>query len=81
MLHQDPVTGLFPASTTNHHAWIRDNVYCILAVWGLSMSYKKIADQDEERAKTYELEQSCVKLMRGKRFTPIDTKLFLLELC
>lgn len=44
---------------------IRDNVYCILAVWGLSMSYKKIADQDEDRAKCYELEQSCVKLMRG----------------
>lgn len=29
------------------------------------MSYKKIADQDEDRAKAYELEQCCVKLMRG----------------
>lgn len=29
------------------------------------MAFKKIADQDEDRAKTYELEQSCVKLMRG----------------
>ncbi|XP_071629397.1 probable phosphorylase b kinase regulatory subunit alpha isoform X1 [Temnothorax longispinosus] len=65
MNHQNPVTGLFPASTDNDHAWIRDNVYCILAVWGLSMAYKKIADADEDRAKTYELEQSCVKLMRG----------------
>ncbi|XP_055710189.1 probable phosphorylase b kinase regulatory subunit alpha isoform X2 [Phlebotomus papatasi] len=65
MAHQQPVTGLFPASQDNHHAWIRDNVYCILAVWGLSMAYKKIADQDEDRAKAYELEQSCVKLMRG----------------
>lgn len=36
-----------------------------MSVWGLSMSYKKMADQDEDRAKTYELEQSCVKLMRG----------------
>ncbi|XP_055297553.1 probable phosphorylase b kinase regulatory subunit alpha isoform X7 [Sitodiplosis mosellana] len=63
--HQQPVTGLFPASPNNSHAWIRDNVYCILAVWGLSMAYKKIADQDEDRAKAYELEQSCVKLMRG----------------
>ncbi|GLV35729.1 uncharacterized protein CBL_01120 [Carabus blaptoides fortunei] len=35
------------------------------AIWGLSMAYKKMADQDEDRAKTYELEQSCVKLMRG----------------
>ncbi|XP_060820342.1 probable phosphorylase b kinase regulatory subunit alpha isoform X5 [Bombus pascuorum] len=57
--------GLFPASPENDHAWVRDNVYCILAVWGLSMAYKKIADADEDRAKTYELEQSCVKLMRG----------------
>ncbi|XP_063909483.1 probable phosphorylase b kinase regulatory subunit alpha isoform X2 [Zophobas morio] len=65
MSNQHPVTGLFPASSQNSHAWIRDNVYCILAVWGLSMSYKKMADQDEDRAKTYELEQSCVKLMRG----------------
>ncbi|XP_025075421.1 probable phosphorylase b kinase regulatory subunit alpha isoform X5 [Pogonomyrmex barbatus] len=65
MNHQNPVTGLFPASSDNNHAWIRDNVYCILAVWGLSMAYKKIADVDEDRAKTYELEQSCVKLMRG----------------
>ncbi|XP_044256007.1 probable phosphorylase b kinase regulatory subunit alpha isoform X1 [Tribolium madens] len=65
MSNQNPVTGLFPASLENSHAWIRDNVYCILAVWGLSMSYKKMADQDEDRAKTYELEQSCVKLMRG----------------
>nr|CAD7397134.1 unnamed protein product [Timema cristinae] len=62
---KNPVTGLFPASPQNEHAWIRDNVYCILAVWGLSMAYKKIADMDEDRAKTYELEQSCVKLMRG----------------
>ncbi|XP_063530575.1 probable phosphorylase b kinase regulatory subunit alpha isoform X3 [Cydia strobilella] len=63
--HQQPVTGLFPASPDNDHAWIRDNLYCILAVWGLSMAFKKIADQDEDRAKTFELEQSCVKLMRG----------------
>lgn len=63
--HQNPVTGLFPASEECNHAWIRDNVYCILSVWGLSMAYKKMADQDEDRAKTYELEQSCVKLMRG----------------
>ncbi|XP_011702817.1 PREDICTED: probable phosphorylase b kinase regulatory subunit alpha isoform X2 [Wasmannia auropunctata] len=65
MNYQNPVTGLFPASADNDHAWIRDNIYCILAVWGLSMAYKKIADADEDRAKTYELEQSCVKLMRG----------------
>ncbi|XP_060531826.1 probable phosphorylase b kinase regulatory subunit alpha isoform X1 [Cylas formicarius] len=65
MSKQNPVTGLFPLSESNKHAWIRDNVYCVMSVWGLSMAYKKMADQDEDRAKTYELEQSCVKLMRG----------------
>ncbi|XP_045480268.1 probable phosphorylase b kinase regulatory subunit alpha isoform X3 [Harmonia axyridis] len=65
LLHQNPVTGLFPAGPEKNHAWIRDNVYCILSVWGISMAYKKTADQDEDRAKTYELEQTCVKLMRG----------------
>uniref|UniRef100_A0A336M8K3 Phosphorylase b kinase regulatory subunit n=1 Tax=Culicoides sonorensis TaxID=179676 RepID=A0A336M8K3_CULSO len=74
MNHQQPVTGLFPASQENHHAWIRDNVYCILAVWGLSMAYKKIADQDEDRAKAYELEQSCVKLMRGLLMSMMQQK-------
>lgn len=57
MSFQSPVTGLFPASNDNNHAWIRDNVYTILSVWGLSMAYKKMADMDEDRAKTYELEQ------------------------
>ncbi|KAG0719621.1 putative phosphorylase b kinase regulatory subunit alpha [Chionoecetes opilio] len=62
---EHPVTGLLPASSSNDHAWVRDNIYSILAVWGLAMAYKKNADLDEDRAKTYELEQSCVKLMRG----------------
>ncbi|GFQ89681.1 probable phosphorylase b kinase regulatory subunit alpha [Trichonephila clavata] len=63
--HQNPVTGLIRSSTRNDHAWVRDSVYSIMAVWALSMAYKKNADLDEDRAKTYELEQSCVKLMRG----------------
>jgi len=53
------VTGLLPASPTNKHAWIRDNVYSIMSVWALSMAYKKNADMDEDRARTYELEQVC----------------------
>uniref|UniRef100_U5EXU1 Phosphorylase b kinase regulatory subunit n=1 Tax=Corethrella appendiculata TaxID=1370023 RepID=U5EXU1_9DIPT len=74
MKHQEPVTGLFPASPQNSHAWVRDNVYCILAVWGLSMAYKKMADQDEDRAKAYELEQCCVKLMRGLLMSMMQQK-------
>uniref|UniRef100_A0A8B9SCW4 Phosphorylase b kinase regulatory subunit n=1 Tax=Apteryx owenii TaxID=8824 RepID=A0A8B9SCW4_APTOW len=45
--------------------WVRDNVYSILAVWGLGLAYRKNADRDEDKAKAYELEQSVVKLMRG----------------
>ncbi|BES95434.1 Phosphorylase B kinase [Nesidiocoris tenuis] len=72
--HQNPVTGLFPAGADNSHAWIRDNIYTILSVWGLSMAYKKMADMDEDRAKTYELEQSCVKLMRGLLMSMMQQK-------
>ena len=36
-----------------------------MAVWALAMAYRKNDDFDEDRAKTYELEQSCVKMMRG----------------
>ncbi|XP_041820513.1 phosphorylase b kinase regulatory subunit alpha, skeletal muscle isoform isoform X4 [Chelmon rostratus] len=63
--HQDPVTGLLPASTDQPHSWVRDNVYSILSVWALSLAYRKNADRDEDKAKAYELEQSVVKLMRG----------------
>lgn len=65
---QNPVTGLFPASTaiTEHgdytDAWVRDNVYSILAVWGLALAYRK---SNENEGRTYQLEQSVVKLMRG----------------
>ncbi|XP_014111972.1 PREDICTED: phosphorylase b kinase regulatory subunit alpha, skeletal muscle isoform isoform X1 [Pseudopodoces humilis] len=63
--HQDAVTGLLPASADHQDAWVRDNVYSVLAVWGLGLAYRKNADRDEDKAKAYELEQSVVKLMRG----------------
>ena len=65
---QDAITGLLPASTAiNAHgdytdAWVRDNVYSILSVWGLSLSYKKYAP---EHYRAHILKQSVVKLMRG----------------
>lgn len=68
LTRQHPVSGLLPASTaiTVHgnytDAWVRDNVYSILAVWGLALAYRKI---DEGQGHTYELEHSVVKLMRG----------------
>jgi phosphorylase kinase alpha/beta subunit len=65
---QHPITGLLPASTaiTAHgdytDAWVRDNVYSILAAWGLGLAYRRL---DEADGRTVLLEQSVVKLMRG----------------
>jgi phosphorylase kinase alpha/beta subunit len=65
---QSAITGLLPASTAvNAHgdytdAWVRDNVYSILAVWGLGLAYRKV---DDDQGRAYELEHSVIKLMRG----------------
>jgi phosphorylase kinase alpha/beta subunit len=65
---QDWVSGLLPASTAvNSHgnytdAWVRDNVYSILAAWGLALAYRR---SGETEGRTYLLQQSVVKLMRG----------------
>jgi hypothetical protein len=64
---QHPVTGLLPASTAvNSHgnytdAWVRDNVYSIVAPWALGLAFRR--SRDEQRAD--ELEQATIKLMRG----------------
>ena len=68
LARQHPVTGLLPASTavTVHgdytDAWVRDNVYSIYAVWGLTLAYQRHAPDDR---RTRELEHSVVRLMRG----------------
>uniref|UniRef100_A0A5K3EH41 Phosphorylase b kinase regulatory subunit n=1 Tax=Mesocestoides corti TaxID=53468 RepID=A0A5K3EH41_MESCO len=62
---QDTVTGLIPASLSNSHAWIRDNVYMSFSIWGLSLAYRKVPDVDEDRSRGYELEKCVVNLMRG----------------
>ena len=69
---QDWVSGLLPASTAvNVHgnytdAWVRDNVYSILAAWGLALAYRRDEDSLVEKSgRAYLLEQSVVKLMRG----------------
>jgi hypothetical protein len=64
---QHPVTGLLPASTSvNIHgdytdAWVRDNVYSIICVWGLGLAFRR----QGETIKSDQLEQSTIKLMRG----------------
>ena len=65
------MTGLLPASTAvNAHgdytdAWVRDNVYSILGVWGLALAYRKI---DADKGRTFELEGCVIRLMRGLLF-------------
>ncbi|KAJ3120440.1 hypothetical protein HK098_004590 [Nowakowskiella sp. JEL0407] len=65
---QNPCTGLIPASVaiTTHgdyrDAWVRDNVYSIIAVWGLSLAYRRI---DDDGGVGYELEHATIKCMRG----------------
>ncbi|EGF82837.1 hypothetical protein BATDEDRAFT_247, partial [Batrachochytrium dendrobatidis JAM81] len=39
-----------------------DNVYSILAVWGLALAYRRI---DDDEGKAYELEHATIKCMRG----------------
>ena len=66
--HQDPVTGLLPAhqiSGCEDHAWIRDNVYSIMSVWALSMAYRSKSDHKDDRARSFMLEKSSVRCMRG----------------
>ncbi|WP_188150117.1 glycoside hydrolase family 15 protein [Teredinibacter waterburyi] len=64
---QHPVTGLLPASTAvNNHgdytdAWVRDNVYSIIAPWALCLAFKRSGDA----IRGDELEQATIKLMRG----------------
>ncbi|MDP4301026.1 glycoside hydrolase family 15 protein [Leptothrix discophora] len=63
---QDPVTGLLPASTaiTVHgdytHAWVRDNVYSILAIWALELAHR-----ERDPALSAELRERVEALMRG----------------
>ncbi len=59
---------------------MRDNVYGILAVWGLSLAFRKTADADEDRAKVYELEQVNQSFLSNRvsvtnvysNFSPLD---------
>lgn len=64
---QHPVTGLLPASTAiNEHgdytdAWVRDNVYSVMSVWGLRLALRRVGDSERGD----QLEQAIIKLMRG----------------
>lgn len=64
---QHPVTGLLPAGTARNrhgdysHAWVRDNCYCVLAIWAAASACRR-ADQPK-LAKRYK--ESTERVMRG----------------
>ena len=68
LTRQHPVTGLLPASTANTvhgnygDAWVRDCVYSVQCVWGLSLAYRRLKGPCR---RSFELEQRVVQLMRG----------------
>lgn len=59
------MTGLLPAflledgkaGWAENHAWVRDNVYSVLAVWGMAIVYRRGAESEDDREKAYNLEQ------------------------
>eukprot|EP00731_Ephydatia_muelleri_P030533 Em0022g47a len=76
LVYQNPATGLLPAFVlkdgtagwASNHAWVRDNVYSVVSVWGLALAYRNIAEREDDKMKAFHLEQSVVKLMRGLLF-------------
>ncbi|XP_030831590.1 phosphorylase b kinase regulatory subunit beta [Strongylocentrotus purpuratus] len=64
LIHQSPALGVFPVNTDVKvkEAGVRESVYSAVAVWALALAYRKVDDDD---GRTYELEQSAVKCMRG----------------
>jgi len=65
---QHPLSGLLPASTANTvhgnygDAWVRDCVYSVQCVWGLSLAYRRLRGPCR---RAFELEQRVLQLMRG----------------
>ena len=60
---QDLHTGLIASSASSTDAWIRDNVYCISAVWALASAYKAASDQSEDMIKVRWLQSLFVPVV------------------
>ncbi|XP_071957802.1 phosphorylase b kinase regulatory subunit beta-like [Antedon mediterranea] len=60
--YQCPTIGMFPSDSDGEEIKVRDSVYCAAAIWALALAYRNI---DNDQGRTYELEQSAVKCMRG----------------
>ena len=64
---QNPVTGLFPASTAvlasgdYSDAWVRDNVYSIVAVWALLKALRRNNYKPKRQERLASAVQSCMR--------------------
>ena len=63
------MTGLLPPFVTDQgvvggdfagHAWVRDNVYSVLVMWGLSLAYRRKGEGENDRQRGTELEKVLV---------------------
>lgn len=67
--HQSLTHGLFPlninATPDQAVGHVRDNIYCATCVWALALAYRHV---DDDAGRTFELEHSAVKCMRGLLF-------------
>lgn len=55
--HQDSVTGLIANNEEDFpgHAWIRDNLYAVHALWAMYRAYQKSAEFDDDLSKAHSL--------------------------
>ncbi|EDO46396.1 predicted protein [Nematostella vectensis] len=67
--YQSGSIGLFPLKTSSkdrcRESHVRENIYCAMAAWGVGTAYRHMGDN---QGRTYELQQSAVKCMRGILF-------------
>jgi len=71
---QNPVTGLFPASTAvlasgdYSDAWVRDNIYGLTAVWALLKALQRVNCKPERQVRLARVVQGCMQgLLRSMR--------------
>lgn len=67
LTRQHPATGLLPAGPAHNshgdysHAWVRDNCYCVLAIWAASAAARRAG----RAARAQRYTEAAERLMRG----------------
>uniref|UniRef100_A0A1I8FTY5 Phosphorylase b kinase regulatory subunit n=1 Tax=Macrostomum lignano TaxID=282301 RepID=A0A1I8FTY5_9PLAT len=65
LARQNDITGLIPSTPSSDHAYIRDNTYAAMCTWALALAFKKVAEEDQDRARLRDLEGRTIKCMRS----------------